>query len=225
MHSRDRRIYQPAIHPRHPGHLKYQTNPVPVTDTPSAALHAAWPSTPAPQIPPHPSAPLLPAAIPVSLFSAPRMTHKSSLTINGQPYSAEVEPRLLLIDYLRDVAGLTGPHIGCETSICGACTVMLNRRTVKACTMLAVQVDVHSLTTIEGLAANGNLDPFDGKVRLSEQNPPVSFRTRVEGAGKIGFMNGDGVITLAAADSAVNVTVRGRRASRRHNRQHRPAPH
>jgi aerobic carbon-monoxide dehydrogenase small subunit len=87
------------------------------------------------------------------------MTHKISLTINGQPYSAEVEPRLLLIHYLRDVAGLTGPHIGCETSICGTCTVMLNGRTVKACTMLAVQADGHSLTTIEGLAANGKLDP------------------------------------------------------------------
>jgi carbon-monoxide dehydrogenase small subunit len=87
------------------------------------------------------------------------MTHKISLTINGKPYSGEVEPRLLLIHYLRDVAGLTGPHIGCETSICGACTVMLDGRTVKACTMLAVQADGHTLTTIEGLAVNGKLDP------------------------------------------------------------------
>jgi aerobic carbon-monoxide dehydrogenase small subunit len=87
------------------------------------------------------------------------MTHKLSLTINGQAHSAEVEPRLLLIHYLRDVVGLTGPHIGCETSICGACTVMLDGRTVKACTMLAVQANGRSVTTIEGLAANGKLDP------------------------------------------------------------------
>jgi carbon-monoxide dehydrogenase small subunit len=87
------------------------------------------------------------------------MTHKLSLTINGQAHSAEVEPRLLLIHYLRDVVGLTGPHIGCETSICGACTVMLDGKTVKACTMLAVQANGRSVTTIEGLAANGKLDP------------------------------------------------------------------
>jgi len=86
------------------------------------------------------------------------MTHPISLTINGLPYSAEVEPRLLLIHYLRDVAGLTGPHIGCETSICGACTVLLDGQTVKACTMFAVQAHGHGLTTIEGLAVNGDLD-------------------------------------------------------------------
>ncbi len=88
------------------------------------------------------------------------MTKKISLTINGQAFSDEIEPRLLLIHYLRDIAGLTGPHIGCETSVCGACTVMLDGRSVKACTMLAVQADGHSVTTIEGLAANGKLDPI-----------------------------------------------------------------
>ena len=87
------------------------------------------------------------------------MTKKIALTINGQAHSDEVEPRLLLIHYLRDVAGLTGPHIGCETSICGACTVMLDGRAVKACSMLAVQADGHSITTIEGLAVDGKLDP------------------------------------------------------------------
>lgn len=87
------------------------------------------------------------------------MTRKIGLTINGQGYSDEVEPRLLLIHYLRDVAGLTGPHIGCETSICGACTVMLDGRSVKACTMFAVQADGRSITTIEGLATDGKLDP------------------------------------------------------------------
>jgi len=89
------------------------------------------------------------------------MTRKISLTINGKARTDEVEPRLLLIHYLREVAGLTGPHIGCETSICGACTVMLDGRTVKSCTMFAVQADGHQLLTIEGLAAtNGKLDPM-----------------------------------------------------------------
>jgi aerobic carbon-monoxide dehydrogenase small subunit len=87
------------------------------------------------------------------------MNRKISLTINGKSYSDEVEPRLLLIHYLREVAGLTGPHIGCETSICGACTVMLDGRTVKSCTMFAVQADGREVLTIEGLA-NGKLDPM-----------------------------------------------------------------
>ena len=84
---------------------------------------------------------------------------KISLTINGKPYSDEVEPRLLLIHYLRDVVGLTGPHIGCETSICGACTVMLDGKAVKSCTMFAVQADGRNILTIEGLAGDGTLDP------------------------------------------------------------------
>jgi carbon-monoxide dehydrogenase small subunit len=87
------------------------------------------------------------------------MKRKISLTINGKPYAAEVEPRLLLIHYLREVVGLTGPHIACETSICGACTVMLDGKTVKSCTVLAVQADGRDVLTIEGLAgADGKLD-------------------------------------------------------------------
>ncbi len=81
------------------------------------------------------------------------------LTINGTPRTDEVEPRLLLIHYLREVAGLTGSHIGCETSLCGACTVEVDGKAVKSCTMLAVQADGRSVLTIEGLAANGNLHP------------------------------------------------------------------
>jgi carbon-monoxide dehydrogenase small subunit len=81
------------------------------------------------------------------------------LTINGTPRTDEVEPRLLLIHYLREVAGLTGSHIGCETSLCGACTVLVDGKAVKSCTMLAVQADGRSVLTIEGLAANGNLHP------------------------------------------------------------------
>jgi carbon-monoxide dehydrogenase small subunit len=69
----------------------------------------------------------------------------------------DVEPRLLLVHFLRDVCGLTGTHIGCETSICGACTVLLDGQAVKACTLLAIQADGSDITTIEGLAANGRL--------------------------------------------------------------------
>jgi aerobic carbon-monoxide dehydrogenase small subunit len=87
------------------------------------------------------------------------MKRKISLTINGKTYSHEVEPRLLLIHYLREVVGLTGPHIGCETSICGACTIALGGKAVKSCTMFAVQADGRDLVTIEGLGAPGDLHP------------------------------------------------------------------
>ena len=82
-----------------------------------------------------------------------------SLTINGKSYSQDVEPRLLLIHFLRDVAGLTGTHMGCETSLCGACTVELNRKAIKSCTMFAVQANGAEIVTVEGLASDGKLDP------------------------------------------------------------------
>lgn len=81
------------------------------------------------------------------------------VTINGESYSASVEPRLLLVDFIRDVAGLTGTHIGCDTSNCGACTVLLDGATVKSCSLLAVQADGRSITTIEGIAEDGKLHP------------------------------------------------------------------
>jgi aerobic carbon-monoxide dehydrogenase small subunit len=84
---------------------------------------------------------------------------KITVDINGKTYSHEVEPRLLLVHYLREVVGLTGTHVGCETSLCGACTVQLNGRAVKSCTIFAVQADGAAITTIEGLATNGKLDP------------------------------------------------------------------
>ncbi|HUJ20893.1 MAG TPA: (2Fe-2S)-binding protein [Bryobacteraceae bacterium] len=87
------------------------------------------------------------------------MKRKITLNINGKSYSHEVEPRLLLIHYLRETAGLTGPHIGCETSICGACTVALDGKAVKSCTLFAVQADGREVTTIEGLATDGQLHP------------------------------------------------------------------
>ena len=80
-----------------------------------------------------------------------------NVTVNDVAHQSEVEPRLLLVHYLRDELGLTGTHIGCETSICGACTVNLDGQAVKSCTVLAVQADGASITTIEGLAVDGQL--------------------------------------------------------------------
>ena len=82
------------------------------------------------------------------------------VTVNGRDYEREVEPRTLLVHLLRDELGLTGTHIGCDTSNCGACVVLLDGETVKSCTVLAFQADGHEVTTIEGLARNGHLHPL-----------------------------------------------------------------
>ena len=84
---------------------------------------------------------------------------KVTLTINGQQRTADVEPRLLLVDFIRTELRLTGTHIGCDTSSCGACTVLLDGEPVKSCTMLAVQAEGRALTTVEGLAAGAQLHP------------------------------------------------------------------
>jgi carbon-monoxide dehydrogenase small subunit len=86
------------------------------------------------------------------------MTVPVTITINGRPYRHSVEPRLLLVHFLREIAGLTGTKIGCDTSQCGACTVQLDGVAVKSCTCLAVQADGRSLTTIEGLSTDGRLN-------------------------------------------------------------------
>ena len=83
---------------------------------------------------------------------------KIRINLNGKWREDEVEPRLLLVHYLRDVAGLTGTHIGCETSICGACTILLGGEAVKSCTLFAVQADGAEITTIEGLAPAATAD-------------------------------------------------------------------
>ena len=83
-----------------------------------------------------------------------------SVTVNGRQRSAEVEPRLLLVHFLRDTLGLTGTHVGCDTSNCGACTVLLDGESVKSCTVLAVQADAAEVTTIEGMAAGTELHPL-----------------------------------------------------------------
>ena len=82
-----------------------------------------------------------------------------SMTVNDSPQDHDVEPRLLLVDYLRRVVGLTGTNVGCDTSSCGACTVLLDGESVKSCTMLAAQARDRRITTIEGLARNGELHP------------------------------------------------------------------
>jgi aerobic carbon-monoxide dehydrogenase small subunit len=88
------------------------------------------------------------------------LTRTVSITVNGHRHERAIEPRLLLVHFLRDVLGLTGTHVGCETSLCGACTVELNGAAVKSCTVLAIQADGAKVTTIEGLATNGALDPL-----------------------------------------------------------------
>jgi carbon-monoxide dehydrogenase small subunit len=82
------------------------------------------------------------------------------MTVNGRAHEHEVEPRLLLVHYLRDTLGLTGSHVGCDTTSCGACTVHLNGEAVKSCTVLAVQADGAEVRTIEGMATNGELHPL-----------------------------------------------------------------
>jgi carbon-monoxide dehydrogenase small subunit len=85
---------------------------------------------------------------------------KIQVKVNGTAHTSEVEPRLLLVHYLRDVLNLTGTHVGCDTSQCGACTIIVNGQSAKACTMLAVQADGAEILTIEGLAKDGKLHPI-----------------------------------------------------------------
>jgi aerobic carbon-monoxide dehydrogenase small subunit len=92
------------------------------------------------------------------------MTH-IELTVNDEKRSDEVEPRLLLVHYLRDVLGLRAANVGCDTTSCGACTVLLDGKSVKSCTVLAVQAAGHDITTAEGLARNGELHPVQAAFR------------------------------------------------------------
>lgn len=83
-----------------------------------------------------------------------------TVTINGTSQTAEAEPRTLLVDFIRSNLGMTGTHIGCDTTSCGACTVILDGRAVKSCTVLAAQADGHDVRTVEGLKQNGSLHPI-----------------------------------------------------------------
>jgi carbon-monoxide dehydrogenase small subunit len=124
-----------------------------------------------------------------------------SMTVNGKARKSNVDPRLLLVHYIREHLRLTGTHIGCDTSQCGACTVLVDGRSVKSCTMFAVQADGSTITTIEGLASNGHLHPLQNAfweehglqcgyctpgmimaaVTLLEENPSPSEREIREG--------------------------------------------
>ncbi len=93
------------------------------------------------------------------------MTIAVSMTVNGQAVSGEVEPRTLLVEFLRETLGLTGTHVGCDTSQCGACVIHMDGKSVKSCTLLAVQADGAEITTIEGLAEGETLHPMQEAFR------------------------------------------------------------
>ncbi len=93
------------------------------------------------------------------------MTHTIKVNVNGVAHEAQVEPRVLLVHFLRDDLRLTGTHVGCDTSQCGACTVLVDGISTKSCTMFAVQADGREVTTIEGLAKNGELHPLQEAFR------------------------------------------------------------
>jgi aerobic carbon-monoxide dehydrogenase small subunit len=93
-------------------------------------------------------------------------THEITMTVNGEAVTREVEPRQLLVYFLRDQLGLTGTHVGCDTTQCGACTIHLNGKAVKSCTILAVQANGQQLTTIEGIAKGDQLDPVQEGFRV-----------------------------------------------------------
>ena len=88
------------------------------------------------------------------------MSTKITVTVNNVKHVDKVEPRLLLVYYLRDMLRLTGTNVGCDTSVCGSCTILVNSKATKSCTMLAIQADKCKITTIEGLADNGELHPL-----------------------------------------------------------------
>ena len=150
-----------------------------------------------------------------------------NVTINGTAHTADVEPRMLLVDHIRRVVGLTGTHIGCDTTSCGACTVLVDGTPVKACTVLAVQADGRAVTTVEGLKSNGQLHPIQEAFKaehglqcgfctpgmmlvgaaLIEQNPaPSDDDVRWAISGNLcrctGYMNIVKAIQAAAAGAA-----------------------
>jgi aerobic carbon-monoxide dehydrogenase small subunit len=89
-----------------------------------------------------------------------RIAVNVQISVNGKPQAREVEPRVLLVEFLREACDLTGTHVGCDTTYCGACTVLMNGLAVKSCTMFAVQADGSEITTVEGLEENGKLHPI-----------------------------------------------------------------
>ena len=142
------------------------------------------------------------------------ITQAVAITINGQVYQAKVEPRLLLVHFIREVANLTGTHIGCDSTSCGACTVLVNGVPAKSCTLLTVMVDGASIQTVEGLEQGDKLDPIQegfyqehglqcgfctpgmmmvGKALLAENSDPTDAEVRHAISGNLcrctGYMN------------------------------------
>jgi aerobic carbon-monoxide dehydrogenase small subunit len=95
------------------------------------------------------------------------MNKQITVTVNGTAHILDVEPRLLLVHMIREVLSLTGTHIGCDTSSCGACTILLDGKSIKSCTVLAVQADGKSITTIEGVSAEGQMNPLQEGFHLN----------------------------------------------------------
>ena len=149
-----------------------------------------------------------------------------TVTINSTERTADVEPRLLLVHFIRDVAALTGTHIGCDSTSCGACTVLLDGTPIKSCTMFAVQADGREITTVEGLMSDGQLHPIQaafkeehglqcgfctpgmmlvGKALLDRNPRPTEDEIRWEISGNIcrctGYMNIVKAIQTAGATS------------------------
>lgn len=153
-----------------------------------------------------------------------------SIVVNGVKHEHDVEPRMLLVDFIRDVLGLTGTHIGCEEGICGACTVEVDGKAVKSCMMLAVQADGSQVTTIEGLAKNGELHPvqkafqdhhaiqcgyctpgmiMSAKVFLDNNSSPTEEEVRKALVGNLCRCTGYQNIIQAVIDAANDLNGRG----------------
>jgi carbon-monoxide dehydrogenase small subunit len=163
-----------------------------------------------------------------------KATMQTTIEVNGTSHTHDIEPRLLLVDYVRRVVGLRGTHVGCDTTSCGACTVLLDGKPVKACTVLAVQADGGSVTTVEGLKSNGQLHPIQTAfsdehglqcgfctpgmmlvgAALIEENPdPSDEDVRWAISGNLcrctGYMNIVKAVQAAAAASAANTAGPG----------------
>jgi carbon-monoxide dehydrogenase small subunit len=160
------------------------------------------------------------------------MGQSITVTVNGEKRSAEVEPRLLLVHFLREKLRLTGTHIGCDTTHCGACTVLVDGTPVKSCTMLAVQADGQQVTTVEGLLAGGKLHPIQAAFKqehglqcgfctpgmmltsvalLKEKPDPTDDEIRWAISGNIcrctGYMNIVKAVKTAAAEMKASAAV------------------
>src|SRR6202166_3955331 len=103
----------------------------------------------------------MPESMPETATAAVKIeTIAVNISVNGKPYARQVEPRMLLVEFLREACDLTGTHVGCDTTYCGACTVLMNGAAVKSCTIFAVQADGAEITTVEGLEKDGQLHPI-----------------------------------------------------------------